>query len=180
MARTIYLKKEEKLAMLRIMVNISNHYNERLPDIFKAIQETAVLFNMPIETSEVDKMSVSEAQNIIYAFKYDSLKRNFLKELLGKMLQFSNSGIFQKIEDEDYEVDAEDIMNAFKSEWSYVYQLLGDIISFGDKEDKDLFTIDMISWRYIHQHFEDWIVADKQGENNQEKKEHEISGATIW
>ena len=62
-------------------------------------------------------------------------------------------------------------MNAFKSEWSYVYQLLGDIISFGDKEDKDLFTIDMISWRYIHQYFEDWIVADKQGENNQEKRQ---------
>ena len=180
MARTIYLKKEEKLAMLKIMVDISNHYNERLPDTFKTIQETAILFNMPNGIVEVDSISVSEAQNIIDTFKHDSHKRNFLKELLGKMLQFSDFGIFKKLEDEEYEVDAEDIMNTFKTEWNYVYQLLGDIILFGDKEDKDLFTIDMISWRYIHQHFEDWIVADKQGENNQEKKEHEISGATIW
>ena len=78
MAKTIYLNKEEKLAMLKIMININNRYNERLPNIFKTIQETAVLFNMPIETSGVDNMSVSEAQNIIYAFKHDSLKRNFL------------------------------------------------------------------------------------------------------
>ena len=46
MANTIYLKKEEKLAMLIIMVDISNHYNERLPDAFKTIQETAILFNI--------------------------------------------------------------------------------------------------------------------------------------
>ena len=91
MANTIYLKKEEKLAMLIIMVDISNHYNERLPDAFKTIQETAILFNMPNGISEVDNLPVSEAQNIIYAFKHDSLRRNFLKELLGKMLQFSKS-----------------------------------------------------------------------------------------
>ena len=83
------------------------------------------------------------------------------------MLQFSDFGIFKKLEDEEYEVDAEDIMNAFKTEWNYVYQLLGDIILFGDKEDKDLFTIDMISWRYIYMHFEDWKVVDKQDVNCQ-------------
>lgn len=167
MARTIDLKKEEKLAMLKIMVDISNHYNERLPDTFKTIQETAILFNMPNGIVEVDSISVSEAQNIIDTFKHDSHKRNFLKELLGKMLQFSDFGIFKKLEDEEYEVDAEDIMNAFKTEWNYVYQLLGDIILFGDKEDKDLFTIDMISWRYIYMHFEDWTVVDKQDVNCQ-------------
>ena len=97
MAKTIVFNINEKLAMLKIMIDISNHYIERLPDAFKVIQETIALLKLPNGIAEVDNMSVSEAQDIINAFRYDSLKRNFLKELLGKMLQFSDFGAFIKI-----------------------------------------------------------------------------------
>ena len=180
MARTISFNINEKLAILKIMIDISNHYIERLPNAFKVIQETIPLLKLPNDIIEVDNISVSEAQDIINAFKYDSLKRNFLKELLGKMLQFSDFGAFKRFEDEEDELDTEDIINEFKEDWSYIYQLLGDIILVGEKEYKDLFTIEMISWRYIHQYFEDWIVTDEKDKNCQEKKDNEISKAMTW
>ena len=180
MAKTIVFNINEKLAMLKIMIDISNHYIERLPDAFKVIQETIALLKLPNDTVEVDNISVSEAQDIINAFKYDSLKRNFLKELLGKRLQFSDFGAFKRFEDEEDELDTEDIINEFKEDWSYIYKLLGDIILVGDKEYKVLFTIEMISWRYIHQYFEDWIVTDEKDKNCQEKKDNEISKAMTW
>ena len=39
------------------MIDISNHYIERLPDAFKLIQETCVLFKLPNGIAEVDNMS---------------------------------------------------------------------------------------------------------------------------
>lgn len=180
MARTISFNINEKLAILKIMIDIRNHYIERLPNAFKVIQETITLLKLPNDIIEVDNISVSEAQDIINAFKYDSLKRNFLKELLGKMLQFSDFGAFKRFEDEEDELDTEDIINEFKEDWSYIYQLLGDIILVGDKEYKDLFTIEMISWRYIHQYFEDWIVTDEIDKNCYEKKDNEINKAMTW
>lgn len=177
MAKTIVFNINEKLAMLKIMIDISNHYIERLPDAFKVIQETIALLKLPNGIAEVDNMSVSEAQDIINAFRYDSLKRNFLKELLGKMLQFSDFGAFKRFDDDV--LDSEDIINEFKEDWSYIYQLLRKIILIGDKE-YDLFTTEMLSWRYIHQYFEDWIVTDEIDKNCYEKKDNEINKAMTW
>ena len=49
----------------------------------------------------------------------------------------------------------------------------------GDKE-YDLFTTEMLSWRYIHQYFEDWIVTDEIDKNCYEKKDNEINKAMTW
>ena len=180
MAKVISFNIDEKLAIIRIMIDISNHYIERLPDAFKLIQKTIVLFRLPNGIAEIDNMSVSEAKDIINAFRYDSLKRNFLKELFGKMLQFSDFGIFKKMEDEEYDLATDDIMTQFKEDWSYIYQLLGDIILFGDKEDHNLFTIEMVAWRYIYKYSEKWIMMDTQDENNQEEEDDETSRVMMW
>ena len=41
MATIISLKEKEKLAILKIMIDINNYYSERLPKAFKVIQKTA-------------------------------------------------------------------------------------------------------------------------------------------
>jgi hypothetical protein len=45
---------------------------------------------------------------------------------------------------------------------------------------KNLFTIELISWRYVYKHFEDWVVVAKQDENYQEKKDDETSRVMMW
>lgn len=159
MARTISFNIDEKLAILKIMIDISNHYSERLPyasQIIRRRSETLLELSNGVE--EANNMSLAEALAIVNNFKYNEDKIDFIKEQLADMLQTSHFGAFQKYENSDYDDDSE-LMDEFRAEWNYIYHLLKEIILAGD--EKDLFTIGLISWRYVNQHFENWIVVDK-------------------
>ena len=178
MARTIYFNLNEKLAMLKIMIDISNHYSERLPYAYQIIRRRSeTLLELSNGVEEANNMPLAEALDIVNDFKHNEDKIDFIKELLAEMLQHSHFGAFQKYENFDCD-DSDELMNEFRIEWNYIYQLLREIILVGDA--KNLFTIELISWRYVYKHFEDWVVVAKQDENYQEKKDDEISRGMIW
>ena len=159
MSRVIYFTKNEKLAMLKVMIDISNHYSERLPhaaQIIKRKSETLLELSNGVE--EANNMPLTEALDIVNNFKHDENKIDFTKELLAEILLYTHYGALHKYETFDYEDDY-DLMDEFRTEWSYIYQLLKEIILVGDT--KDLFTIELISWRYVCRHFEDWVVLEK-------------------
>ena len=173
MARTIYFNLNEKLAMLKIMIDISNHYSERLPyasQIIRRRSETLLELSNGVE--EANNMLLTEAVDIVNDFKHNEDKIDFIKELLAEMLQHSHFGAFQKYENFDCD-DSDELMNEFRIEWNYIYQLLREIILVGDA--KNLFTIELISWRYVYKHFEDWVVVEQQDEKlSKEKIDYEI------
>lgn len=178
MARTIYFNLNEKLAILKIMIDISNHYSERLPHAYQIIRRRSeTLLELSNGVEEANNMPLAEALDIVNDFKHNEDKIDFIKELLAEMLMYSHFGAFHKYETNDYDDDGE-LMDEFKVEWDYIYQLLREIILVGDT--KDLFTIELISWRYVYKHFEDWIVTDEKDKNCQEKKDNEISKAMTW
>ena len=178
MARIIYFNIKEKLAILKIMIDISNHYSERLPYAYQIIRRRSeTLLELSNGVEEANNMPLAEALDIVNDFKHNEDKIDFIKELLADMLQYSHFGAFHKYETNDYDDDGE-LMDEFRIEWSYIYQLLKEIILVGDA--KNLFTIELISWRYVYKHFEDWVVVAKQDENYQEKKDDEISRGMIW
>lgn len=177
MAKTIYFNLKEKLAMLKIMIDISNHYSERLPYASQTIRRRSeTLLELSNGVEQANNMSLTEALDIVNDFKDNEDKIDFIKELLADMLQYSHFGAFQKYENFDYDDDSE-LMDEFRTEWNYIYHLLREIILVGDA--KDLFTIELISWRYVYKHFEDWIVIDKQNGNYPEKKEYEANEVMI-
>jgi hypothetical protein len=119
---------------------------------------------------------LQKALGIVNDFKHNEDKIDFIKELLAEMLMYSHFGSFQKYENSDYEDDSE-LMDEFRNEWNYIYQLLREIILVGDA--KDLFTIELISWRFVYKYFDDWILTDEQNIKDQEKINNEVNEEMI-
>lgn len=95
MAKFIHFKKEEKLAIIKIMIDLSNHYY--IEATF--IQKVAAYFDISNEMAEAYHMPLSEAQNILEAsLKYDFSKQHFVHDLLNYMLRddkFKTDGVFK-------------------------------------------------------------------------------------
>ena len=89
MAIIISLKKEEKLAILKIMIEINNHYSNRgLPKAFEFIQDTVNFFKLSSsDVSEVYLLDFKAMRNILKESFGKSLdKENFFKQLMNYML----------------------------------------------------------------------------------------------
>lgn len=165
MSRTIYFTKNEKLAMLKVMIDISNHYNERLPhaaQIIKRKSETLLELSNGVE--EANNMPLEEALDIVNEFKRDKNKIDFIKELLAEILLYTDYGALHKYEtsdyldeDEDYDNEEYDLIETFRDEWRYIYLRLRELIAVIDEED---FTAELISWRCVRMHYEDWVVLE--------------------
>lgn len=95
MATIIHFKKEEKLAIIKIMIDLSNHYYKGAT----FVQEVAAYFDISNEMPEAYHMSLSEAQNILETgLKYESSKQRFVCELLNYLLRddkFKTDGVFK-------------------------------------------------------------------------------------
>lgn len=164
MQRVIYFTKNEKLAMLKVMIDISNHYSERLPcasQIIKRKSETLLELSNGVE--EANNMTLEEALDIVNEFKHDKNKIDFIKELLAEILLNTHYGALHKYETSDY-LDEEgnydneyDLIGTFRDEWRYIYLMLRELIAVIDEED---FTAELISWRCVRMHYEDWVVLE--------------------
>lgn len=152
MANIIHFKKEEKLAILRIMVEINNHYNSRFSIALKVIQDISILFNLPNGISEAYNLSILDAKNILILDDHN--KKYFIEQILGYMLMTSNFGVCKTAKELDEELDknldlisekyenAEEILDEnedklykeyfskiellcgkFKEEWKFVFEL---------------------------------------------------------
>lgn len=96
MAKIIYFKKEEKLAILKVMIDLSNHYSINRGIQF--IQETAKYFDLDNKLSEAFIMPLSEAQCILEnSLNNESSKEEFVHLLLSNFLhdsRFNTNGVF--------------------------------------------------------------------------------------
>ncbi|MBQ1973252.1 MAG: hypothetical protein II222_02725, partial [Paraprevotella sp.] len=89
MATIISLKKEEKLAILKVMIETNNHYsNKGLPKAFEFIQDTANYFRLSSnDISEVYSLDSNDIKNILKESFGKSLdKESFFKQLMNYML----------------------------------------------------------------------------------------------
>ena len=99
MATIIILSEKNKLAILKIMIEINNHYSERLPQAFKVIQKTARFFNLSNGISVANDMSISDAQRTLKtAVNHHHTIHDFLTELLAYMLRSSKYGVYKKVD----------------------------------------------------------------------------------
>lgn len=89
MGTIISLKKEEKLAILKVMIETNNHYsNKGLPKAFEFIQDTANYFRLSSnDISEVYLLDSNDIKNILKeSFRKSLEKENFFKQLMNYML----------------------------------------------------------------------------------------------
>lgn len=128
MAAIIPFKKNEKLAILRIMIEINNYYSSLLPHASKFIQEVANHFGTP---DGIYSLTVSEAQNILIEnIKFNSLKTDFILNILNYLLKEDKiTARYENISEKfkfDYKEIAkakDDLNNSFRSKWAYAIKL---------------------------------------------------------
>ena len=116
MATIISLKKEEKLAILKVMIETNNHYsNKGLPKAFEFIQDTANYFRLSSnDISEVYLLDSNDIKNILKKSFGKSLeKENFFKQLMNYMLIVG--------QDVDYRNG--------RKKWGYINLLTGGCLS---------------------------------------------------
>lgn len=65
MKRTIFLSKEEKIAILRIMIEIENHYKSRFPNSNSFIKELTHFLKLGNKIKQVNKMPTYDARDIL-------------------------------------------------------------------------------------------------------------------
>lgn len=130
MATIISFNKKEKLAMLKIMIEINNYYTERLPKAFEVIQEFAILLDLDDGISEANAMPISTAKKILNkSFEENFDKDTFFIDLLGYMFNTSDYGLIGKMKSL-YEFDdkiLERLTKKFRKEWRYASELFGEI-----------------------------------------------------
>lgn len=128
MAAIINFSKNEKLAILRIMIEINNYYKSSLPKASMFIQDVANHFDTP---NGVYSLKVSEAQNILKDnLKLNTLKKTFLLNILNYMLKDDKiTARYQNIEEkikfsyDEKEKAIRDLNNGFRSKWAYAVKL---------------------------------------------------------
>lgn len=141
MATIISLKEKEKLAILKIMIDINNYYSERLPKAFKVIQKTAHFFNLSNGIPVAYDMPITDLQKILKVTIHQYDKHEFFTELLAYMLRTSKYGVYKKVDkllsredfveytkSGEYQKYEALLIREFQEEWSYVFNLLENII----------------------------------------------------
>lgn len=124
MAAIIIFEKEEKLAILRIMIEINNYYSSLLPNASKFIQEVANYFEAP---NGAYSLTVSEAKDILCDnIKSNKLKTDFVLNILNYMLKddkitarYTNIEEQFKFSYKEKEKAIGELNNAFRSKWTY-------------------------------------------------------------
>lgn len=146
MASILGFKKEEKLSILKFMIEIDNHYNSMLPEASKFIQETATHFNLPDGVSEAYFMRTFEAKNILVKTFKDTEKERFFSQLLSYMLKSEKlSAIYIRMTDvnngrlqHERERDHARLSTQFRQEWSYAFEVTKEILKNHKLEYTDI------------------------------------------
>lgn len=105
MGKIISFKKEEKLAILKIMIDINNHYDRKIPDGFNIIQEAASSFNINNAISTAYNLPISTAVETLKSLCENYEKDDFFQKLIAYMLSTGNFDIIKKAEKFDDEYD---------------------------------------------------------------------------
>lgn len=172
MANIIHFKKEEKLAILRIMVEINNHYRMRFPNPFNYIENVSTFLGLFNGVSESYNISNYEAKIILIEnFKtrfsepgvYDN-DRMFIA-LLREMLHNSNYGVFSKTNSyKDKELLAIELVE----EWNFIFSLLKGYVK-PSKDCRKNFARILLETNEFS--FKDWKIRDVTDNPMQERIE---------
>lgn len=144
MVNNIYLTKAEKLAIIKILLEINSYYSHRLPQALKIVQETAILFKEPNSIVEATNISIAEARDTIRGvINQPGEYWNFFIHLLSYFLGTSKYGIYQQV---DKLVDRDDyteysqskegkqyvefLQNEFQEEWKFAFEIFGDMFGY--------------------------------------------------
>ena len=144
MATIIGLTKDEKLAMLKLMIEISNHYSSKLINSSKFIQDTATHFSLPDGVSESYFVRTSDAIKILAKSFKNKTKECFFSQLVSFMLKNEQlSIIYDRMtdtkngrKDNERKKDKARLDTQFRQEWGYAFELTKEIL----KEYKLAFT----------------------------------------
>ena len=88
---------------------------------------------------------------------------------MAEILLYTHYGALHKYETSDY-LDEEgnydneyDLIETFRDEWRYIYLRLRELIAVINEDD---FTAELISWRCVRMHYEDWVVLEERPNNH--------------
>lgn len=140
MAIEIRLRNSEKLAIIKVMVEISNHYQTRLTNSYKIIQDIESFLKISDGISMSNSLSISDAIVIVKNLYTKSNGKYLINILLKDLISTSDFGVCKKAkrlemralcENWDYnkrfaKVDL--LIEPFKKEWNFVFNLLGENI----------------------------------------------------
>ena len=159
MAKVISLRNSEKLAILKIMLEINNIYDYRLPKGFKYIQDTATFLNIPDGIADACDMSIADAKDIITKFPTD-FRDNFLLNRLGFLIMTSDYGVCKTLKQQF----ADPLVEPFVHEWSCVFELL-NISERWRKFHVAKYHL-MRHTRQKNNPSEEWIIYNSKKEDN--------------
>ena len=136
MATIIGLTKDEKLAMLKLMIEISNHYSSKLINSSKFIQDAATHFSLPDGVSESYFVRTSDAIKILAKSFKNKTKECFFSQLVSFMLKNEQlSIIYARMtdtkngrKDNERKKDKARLDTQFRQEWGYAFQLTKEIL----------------------------------------------------
>lgn len=185
MKRTIFLSKEEKIAILRIMIEIENHYKSRFPNSNSFIKELTHFLKLGNEIKQVNKMPTYDAREILNnvlggSNNYGDEKKFFTK-LFEHFLKTSNYGAIKTAKEleENYKRNNGSILALFKEleilekkfeqEWQTAFCLLekNNLLKINLRFSKptDLFPFkewDLVDRSFNHQRILDEPVTHKE------------------
>lgn len=99
MGKIISFKKEEKLAILKIMIDLNNHYDRYLSDSFNIIQKTASFLNINNAISIACNLPISTAIETLKTLCENHYKNDFLGHLIAYMLGTGSFDIIKKLDE---------------------------------------------------------------------------------
>ena len=155
MAKVISLKKSEKLAIIKIMIETNNIYSSRLPNGFKYIQETATFLNISDGIADACDMSIADAKEILAKVSTD-FRDNFFLNRLGFLIMTSDYGVCKNVKQQFND----SLVEPFVHEWNYVFELLN--ISERWKKFHIAKNYLMRHTRKKNNPSEEWIIYDSK------------------
>lgn len=136
MAAIIIFDKNEKFAMLKIMIEVNNHYSSILTEGTKFIHDTVTFFNLSDQITEIYYTRTSDALNILGKAFRNKNKEAFFTKLLSYMLKTDElSNLYNRINDltngrldHERKKDAARLSTRFRQTWTYAFALTHEIL----------------------------------------------------
>ena len=163
--------EDEKPGVLEILTGMlyKSVADKSRVDLSAGSQSREILLCALFDKVFINNMPLEEALDIVNEFKHDKNKIDFIKELLAEILLYTDYGALHKYETSDY-LDEEgnydneyDLIETFRDEWRYIYLRLRELIAVINEDD---FTAELISWRCVRMHYEDWVVLEERPNNH--------------
>ena len=188
MKRTIFLSKEEKIAILRIMIEIENHYKSRFPNSNSFIEELTHFLKLGNKIKQVNKMPTNDARDILNNVLGGSNnyrdEKKFFTNLFEHFLKTSNYGAIRTAKEleENYKRNNGSIIALFKEleilekkieqEWRTAFCLLekNNLLKINIRFSKPIDLFPFEEWDLVERSFNHQRILDEPATHKNEKE----------